>query len=263
MTVPPRIPPRPRTRNGTAPRPPSSIDRAELAQRGQQRADRARGGPGVAAELHVGPGQRGDRRDEPQHGARVARRRTGCAAPARRPGVTRQAGTVPVPPAVPSLVPPSSIWAPSARSAPAISSGVPGPQRAGDDGRAVRQRGEDQRAVGHRFRPGQPQPARTGPAAAGACQSGAEPGSALLAPLGMLRAYWPAPGCAGISVPTRPLRGKSAQDRPFLREPRPAGVARRGLANPDLGYEWHNLCFPVTGSTLGGRPNPWRVSLSR
>ena len=46
--------------------------RAELAQPGQQRLDRPHGRPGVTAEVHVGSAQCGDRRDEPQHGARVA-----------------------------------------------------------------------------------------------------------------------------------------------------------------------------------------------
>ena len=52
VTVPPRTAPRPCTVNGTASRPPSSMLRAELAQRREDRADRALPDPLVAVEVH-------------------------------------------------------------------------------------------------------------------------------------------------------------------------------------------------------------------
>jgi hypothetical protein len=172
--------------------------RAEFPQRREQRADRPRRRPVVAAEFHVRRGERGDRRDEPQHGAgvpdvdhRAARGVPGGGFTARRrrhqPGRRRPGAGL------------TAAWlavtcAPSARRAAAISSVsrassglliVVGPSASAASTRA--------RLVID-FDPGSRTSARTGPLAAGAAQSRARAASvgplACPAPLSMLRAYW-------------------------------------------------------------------------
>ena len=67
-----RTEPEPWMVNGSAPRPPSSIDTPSVAQRGEQRADRPFAGPRVAVERDVGRGERRHRGQEPHDRAGVA-----------------------------------------------------------------------------------------------------------------------------------------------------------------------------------------------
>ena len=116
--------------------------RAELPQRRQDRADRALPGPRVPVEGDHGRGQRGQAGHEPHHRARVAHVHAHRGTGAGCPGVTTQSVRDSV------ISERSVIPLPRARRASAASVGVPGPQRVGDHGRAVAERGQDQGPVG-------------------------------------------------------------------------------------------------------------------
>ena len=72
VTAPPRTAPEPWMVNGSAPRPPSSIDTPSSRRAASRAADRPFPGPGIAVERHRGGRERGQRGQEPHGRTRVA-----------------------------------------------------------------------------------------------------------------------------------------------------------------------------------------------